>query len=327
MAAVPETPEPSRAGESDAVPSLPALPPILPAGQPVQPLDARGPAGGDAPFLPPARRSVPPPPAEPTVFDAKAMVEAQKHFVASPVYGAIPTATAEGLVAAQALRLEAKRIRRRNRTFGWSVVVALIGGVSAAGLLAYRAYQSDQDRQAAARAERAAASEAGGAPTTLPGALTPLGAQTQIVEVLDDVNSADAAPSAGGLLDAVADAQGAIDGINGANVPDYTAAAPDVLDAALLEPIVRLGTHLDDLDGFERYVVDAQRWAVGSPETYAEFVAAAQSLPRSEAGSNGFAVLPTLHNGEIGVAIRRDDAQLVAVVISSSDPEIHVVMP
>jgi len=147
---------------ADATVGLPYLPPAV-RPTPVQP---RVPAGPES-AIPNVMRSGPTSPGpvvsdarQAIAFDAKAMVEAQKHFTASPVYGAIPKPTAESLAAAQALRTEAKRIRRRNKTLGWSIAVALIGGFSAAGLLAFHAYQTDQDRDAAARAERAAARDA-----------------------------------------------------------------------------------------------------------------------------------------------------------------------
>ena len=314
--------------EPDAAADMPYLPPAV-YPTPVQPPAPAGPASAlpsglhTSPTSPgPLGADAPPAPA----FDAKAMVAAQKHFTASPVYGAIPKPTAESLAAAEALRIEAKRIRGRNKALGWSIAVALVGGIGAAGLLGYHAYQTDQGRQAAARAERAAAREAAEDAGELPGAFTPLGAQNQVVDLLDDVNSAGATPSAGGLLGAVADAQAAVDDVNGTKATDDDpSAAPGVLDASLVEPIIRLGARLDDLDGFERYVIDAGRWTADSPATYTEFVAAVQSLTQSEPESNGFAVLPPLRTGEIGLAMRRDGSQLLAVVISSTDPEIHVI--
>ncbi len=329
----------SDATDADPTAGAPYLPPAV-RPTPAQPLvsavsapaltgelhtspTSRGPVVSDAP---PA-----------IAFDAKAMVAAQKHFTASPVYGAIPKPTAESLAAAEALRTEARRIRRRNKTLGWSIAVALIGGFSAAGLLAFRAYQSDQDRDAAARAERAAARDAAEQAGELPGALTPLGAQDQVVDLLGDLNSGGAAPSAGGLLDAVGDARRAVDDIeqkpideagSDGSATDDSASASTVLavvDVALVEPIMLRGFRLDDLDGFERYVIDARRWAADSPVTYSKFVAAMQQLPQSEAESTAFAVLPPLQATEIGLAVRHDHSRVDEAVIVSTNPEIHVI--
>ena len=103
-------------------------------------------------------------------FDAKVMVESQKHFVQSPAYGPLPKGTPESVAAAKPLRLKAVRKRRRNRAFGWFVALAMHGGIATAGWFGYQAYQDDQDQLDADRA----AAQAGGS-RGAPGALTPLG--------------------------------------------------------------------------------------------------------------------------------------------------------
>jgi hypothetical protein len=173
----------------------PFLPPTHSAAPPLPPQPQLPNGDGFVPYLPPIRR--PEPVAEqPIAFDARAMVEATKRRVESPVYGHMPSGTEEGRAAVEAARAAMKRKRARNRLIGRAVVLIMLGGIGAAGWFGYRAYQDDQDRQAA---ERAAKSESG--------ALTPVGQQDQVINLLDDLNSGNATPSAGGLLGAVDDAR------------------------------------------------------------------------------------------------------------------------
>ena len=196
--------------------------PYLPAAQPVS--TGPAPAIPDAPYVPPPT-PVAPAPSEPVAFDAKAMVESQKHYRTDPAYGALPSGTESGRDAAEKLRLQAQKKRRRNRLVGRAVVLVLLGGVAAAGWFGYQAYQNQQDRDAAERA--AAADDEPMDALDAAVALSPLGEQQEIVdgiEVLDDTAQA----GAGGLLGAVDDAREVIGETN-----DGEAASADVASAVV----------------------------------------------------------------------------------------------
>ena len=301
-----------------SLPSLPTLPTVVP-GQPQAPTLADP---GDGPVLPAARPAAPTTPRAP-VFDAKAMVASQKHAVANPVYGAIPQATLDNLDATQALRAEAQRKRKRNKTLGWTITLGTLAIIGAGGWFGYQAYQNDQDQLAADRAARAAAGET--SVGTAPGALTPLGNQEQVVELLDDVNSGGATAGAGGLLDIVDQAQAAVDDVNGtAGADDPDVAAALTLEDLLPAPVVRLGTRLDDLDGYERYVVDARVFAADDATGYARFLAIVQAQPQSDPVSADAGVVPPIQAGEIGFAIQHDGDRVVRALIVSSDPAVQL---
>ena len=101
----------------------------------------------DVPFLPAVTRIEPDVQPPSPSFDAKAMVESQKRFNANPSYGAMPTGTAEGRAAAEALRNQARQKRHRQKTSGRITIAVLMCGLAVGAWFAYRAYQSDQDPQ------------------------------------------------------------------------------------------------------------------------------------------------------------------------------------
>jgi hypothetical protein len=110
-------------------PFLPPARPVVPApAHPIEPEHVAAPtATADAPFLPNARPPEPvAPPAAPSAlaFDAKAMVESQKHYNVNPAYGPMPTGTEESRAAARKLREDANRKRRRGK------VARRVAGVS-----------------------------------------------------------------------------------------------------------------------------------------------------------------------------------------------------
>lgn len=323
MTTLPESPEPTGSDAPLGEPYLPAAPPppqlpTLPAPEPVAPQPSSG-----QPVLPTAAPIAPVPSPEPQPFDAKAMVASQKHVVDNPVYGAIPKSTPESLAAAKALRDTARRKRTRNKVIGRSVALVILGGIGAGGWFGYQAYQDDQDRLAADKAARAAAGETSSG--VAPGALTPLGNQENVIDALDAINSGGATASAGGLLDIVDQAEAAVNDINGTPNSDV-AGSPSALTIGdlLPEPVVRLGTRLDDIDGYERYVIDARRFATDNPTDYARFLAVVQAQPQSDPAAAVAGVVPQLQTGEIGFAVLHDGDRVVRAVIVSTDPAIHL---
>ena len=314
----------------------PTLPPSLPPSQPPpshqppQPAEILATSGVAAPVLPAARSIAPAAPAAPIEFDAKAMVESQKHSVQNPAYGGLPKATPESVAAAKALRAKAQRKRRRNKAFGWFVALMMLGGIGVAGWYAYQAYQDDQEQLDADRAAAQADGSAGA-----PGPLTPLGNQQDVIDVLGDVNSGGATPSAGGLLDIVDDAQAAVDDVNGTPtaedppVVDPPVEEPPVAGALTLldirpEPVLRLGMRLEDLAGYERHVVDARQFAADSPAGYARFVALMQAQPQVDPQAGTFGALPELEPGQIGFAMILRSDRVIQAIVLSPDPAIHV---
>lgn len=315
--------EPSGDPVPDDVPYLPPSLPTLPPVVPPQPVTQVAPDSADLPFLPNAPVAASPPSPAPPAFDAKAMVASQKHVVDNPVYGAIPKSTPESLAAAKALRDTARRKRTRNKVIGRSVALVILGGIGAGGWFGYQAYQDDQDRLAADKAARAAAGETSSG--VAPGALTPLGNQENVIDALDAINSGGATASAGGLLDIVDQAEAAVNDINGTPNSDV-AGSPSALTIGdlLPEPVVRLGTRLDDIDGYERYVIDARRFATDNPTDYARFLAVVQAQPQSDPAAAVAGVVPQLQTGEIGFAVLHDGDRVVRAVIVSTDPAIHL---
>lgn len=181
----------------------PAPSPASPPTSPPSPTVPDAPSAPDAPYVP-APTPAAPAPSEPAPFDAKAMVESQKRINANPAYGALPTGTEASRDAAQKLRDQAQRKRRRNRLLGRAVAVLLLGGAAAAGWFGYQAYQDQQDRDAAERS--AATDDEAGSVDAAVAALSPLGEQQEIVEALESLNDT-AQASAGGLIGAVEDAR------------------------------------------------------------------------------------------------------------------------
>src|SRR4029079_18894573 len=136
-------------------------------------------AATEVPYLPPA---APPRPAvaAPPAFDAKVMVDATKrNKIENPAYGPMPTGTAEGRAAADALRAKMRQKRRRNKRLGWVMAIVVIGVVGGGGYAPYTMYQDDQESQKEQRAERSA-ERADAATGDEPGALSPLGGQQQV---------------------------------------------------------------------------------------------------------------------------------------------------
>lgn len=322
---------PSQPGSlgDDHADGVPVLPPSLPPSQPPQPAEILDTSGVDAPVLPAARPVAPAAPAAPVEFDAKAMVESQKHSVQNPAYGGLPKATPESVAAAKKLRAKAQRKRRRNKAFGWFVALLMLGGIGVAGWFAYQAYQDDQDQLDADRAAAQADGSAGA-----PGALTPLGNQQNVLDALDDINSG-VTGGAGGLLGAVDDAQAAVDDVNGtptAEDPPVEQPAVDEPPASgvltLLdirpEPVLRLGMRLEDLAGYERHVVDARQFAADSPTEYARFVALMQAQPQVDPQAGTFGALPELEPGQIGFAMILRSDRVIQAIVLSPDPAIHV---
>jgi hypothetical protein len=165
----------------------PAVPPALPDPEvpvlPEAPALPALPASPDAPFVPPPTPATTDGP-EPSTFDAKAMVESQKHYQVNPAYGALPTATEEGREAAQRLREEAQRRRRRDRMLGRAVVLILLGGFAVVGWFAYRA---SRDPDAAADPDGAGSRAAGGLAAAIDDARDLIGGGGDGTTTADDV--------------------------------------------------------------------------------------------------------------------------------------------
>ena len=87
---------------------------------------------------------------------------------------------------------------------------------------------------------------------------------------------------------------------------------------------MRLGTRLDDLDGYERHIVDRRQFVRDSPDGYARFVALMQAQPQLDPQAPVFEVLPSVGPGQIGVAVVRDGDRVIRAIVVSGDPAIHV---
>ena len=271
------------------------------------------------PYLPPAVRPVPAP-AAPPVFDAKAMVEATRHNkVENPAYGHLPAGTPEGRAAAEQLRAKMKRKQRRNKMLGWVMAIVVLGGLAAGGYVLYNMFQDDQ---AAREAERAADSSPPLANGQEPGALTPLGEQTQILDASDALNS-NATPSAGALVGAADAAQAAVDQLNesvDAAAESQTTALSDVLPPA----IVAVATELQPLDGFTRYLVAIDDAVRAQPLATPGWLDRLKALPQAAPDSAGFSELPAVDSGEVAIAVQSSGDQVTRLVVLSTDPAIRV---
>lgn len=308
------------------VPAPAVAPPVAPGVETETEIEADGngapaptvPAAdtqAEVPFLPSARPPQPAPAAP--VFDAKAMVESQRHGNANPAYGAMPTGTDEGRAAARRLRDEANRKRRRSRVAGRVVGVVVLVAAAAGGYLAWRATNDDDPAPADPVTTTDDGADGEG------GALTPVGEQEQVIDALDDVNSG-ARPSAGGLLDAVEDAR---DLVGQAEPPVAAPAEPaGLLVADLFTPAVLDHTDvLDPADGYERFVVRAADLAAADPNALDLLIGRLLALPQVAADDPALAAAPVVLPGDIAVAIQRDDDRITRIVAVAADPAIHAI--
>jgi hypothetical protein len=271
------------------------------------------------PYLPPAVRPAPAP-AAPPVFDAKAMVEATRHNkVENPAYGHMPVGTPESRAAAEQLRAKMKRKQRRNKMLGWVMAVVVLGGLAAAGYVLYTMFQDEQDAREAAQAADSSPPLVNG---QQPGALTPLGEQTQVIGALEDLNS-NATPSAGALVGAADAAQNAVDQLNGST--GTAPASPTTALSDVLPPgIVAVATELQPLDGFTRYLVIVDDAARAQPLATPGWLDRLKALPQAAPDSAGFSELPAVDSGEIAIAVQSSGDQVTRLVVLSTDPEIRV---
>lgn len=160
-------------------------------------------------------------------FNVRELVESQRTRTSSPAYGSLPTATAEGVEAARALRAKAERKRRRNARLGWIMATILVGAAGVTGLLFYRAFQNEPDERAAA---------------------VPTGTDVDTVDGTDGSQSS----SSGGLGKAIADARGVLggsSGSSGSSAPDGTATRPDPTTVPAADPIIDYDTVPRDQTG------------------------------------------------------------------------------
>jgi hypothetical protein len=198
-------------------------------------------AEAQVPHLPPPAPARPAVVAPPPVFDAKAMVDATRRKVDNPVYGQLPSGTAEGHAALEVARARMRRKRRRNKVLGWVLLIAFAAVVAGVGYALYTMYQDDQDR---ANAEQGADSPGTtGTGDESPGALSPLGEQAEVIEGLDDLNSG-AAASGRAAQQAIDQAQQVVDEAAGESDSPTTAAPPPtavfVTNPALAERVARV---------------------------------------------------------------------------------------
>lgn len=317
-------PPAAQGGPREEAPFLPPARPRAAAHAPtLEPVDLRPPAETvDTPFLPPAVRPEPSPsaPSTDTSFDAKAMVESQKHFTANPAYGPLPTGTDEGRAAARKLREEANRKRRRGKIALRIVGVLVLAGVAVGAYFVYQALQDDPPPVIEPNPE--ADADAGVEPAGDGGALTPLGEQEQVIVALDDLNSG-ARPGAGALLDAVDDAR---DVVGQAEPP--VAAPATLMVADVFTPAVLDHTDvLDPADGHERFVVRTGELTAINPSAHTALVERLLALPQVDDGDAQLAVAPVVLPGDIGIAIQRDGDQITRIVALATDPTIRTVGP
>lgn len=313
--------EPTTGG--DDAPFLPPARPVGPSGAvAVEAETLTAPAlSADAPTLPSSRPPEPVAPAAP-VFDAKAMVESQKHFNANPAYGPMPAGTDESRAAARKLREQANRKRRRGKAAGRVLGVLVLAGAAVGAYFAYQAIQDDPPPADGTgdAADEGADEAADDAATGDGGALTPLGEQQQVIEALDDVNSG-ASPSAGALLDAVDDAR---EVVGQTEAPGGTTLlVADVLTPAVLDHTDVLGA----AGGWERFVVRTADLVAADPGAHAALVDRLVAMPQVEAGAAELAEAPVVLPGDIGIAIARDGDTITGLVAVAADPTIRVVGP
>lgn len=286
-----------------------------PEPTPTEPEPAPESVATETPFLPSATPPAPAAPAAESTFDAKAMVEAQKHFEANPAYGPLPAGSEEGRAAARKLREAANRKKRRARVVARLVGLLVLAGLAVGGYFAYQAFQDEQEDDPLDEQEiDPAAGE--------DGALTPLGEQEQVLEALDDVNSG-ARPSAGGLLDAVDEAR---DAVGQAEPP--TATPDSLLVADVFTPAVLDHTDvLENADGHERFVVRTEDLVAINPSAHEALVERLLALPQVAGDDPQLAVAPVVLPGDIAVAIQRDGDRITRIVAVAAEPEIHAVGP
>jgi hypothetical protein len=288
--------QPEPAGLPTLPPPTPALAPdavvpVLPMAPPVQP----------SPYIAP-------------VFDAKAMVASQRRKVENPAYGHMPKGTPEGKAAVEAAKKAMRQRRRRNKFVGRVVGIVLLSGVSAGGYYAYKAFQDDQEPNAAGDAADANVDPAGA---------TPVGQQAEVIEALDDVNSG-AAPSAGGLMDAVNDAQEAVGDIN-ANATG-TSVAPDVIAKSEVAPesVLSLAEEIEPLNGFDRYVIDVDQALYTARRSVTDWLNALRAMPHDDTITDQ-SLIPRLDSGEMLIAVRSADGVTVdQLVIFGPDQDITI---
>lgn len=277
---------------------------------------------GDAPFLPPARPLEPAPsPAAEPAFDAKALVESQKHVNTNPAYGAMPTGTEESRAAARKLREQANRKRRRGKVLARIVALIVVAGLAVGGYFAYQAIQDDPppvDGQATDEDEADGQGESNGEG----GALTPVGEQELVIEALDDLSSG-ARPSAGGLLDAVDDARDVV----GQAEPPVAAPTRLVVDDLFTPAVLDHTDVLDPADGYERFVVRTADLTAMNPSAHDALVERLLALPQVADGDAQLEAAPVVLPGDIGIAIRRDGDSITAIVAVATDPVIRTVGP
>ena len=244
-------------GDAPRLPSAAPAAPTLPDAGPFLP-DAPPTVAGAAPFLPDAPRPVAEPAPEPE-FDAKAMVESQKHYNPNPVYGAMPSGSEQGREAARKLREEANRKRKRGKVIGRIFGVVFLAAAGVVGYFVYRAIQDansdDVDVATDAGADPAGPSLSDSAG----GAITPAGNLDEALAASDALNQV-AVAGAGGYLDAIDDARDVVADINGDTPADASAdtptdggssAAPIVAPTVIEAAVTRL-----DLGGTDGSIVE-----------------------------------------------------------------------
>ena len=90
---------------------------------------------------------------------------------------------------------------------------------------------------------------------------------------------------------------------------------------------MRLGTSLDDADGYIRYTIDSRLFAAEDPADYARFIAHVEVFTQLDPQAPELGIVPTLAPGEIGIAIQHEGEQVVRAVIVSPELDIHVRYP
>lgn len=164
--------------------------------------EANGQGQPDAPYLPPTQPTAPQTPA-PTIPPTPPTAPSTAQHLTTPAYGALPAQTAAGREAAEQLRAQAQRKRRRNQLVGRAVALLLLGGMGAAGWFGYQEYQDQQQRDAAARAADEDAQADGSVDGDGVATADEPSAVDQAIDELDGVVSADS----GGLTGAIDDAR------------------------------------------------------------------------------------------------------------------------
>jgi hypothetical protein len=285
---------------------LPTLPPPSPATPPS--------SVPTAPFLPTPQPVVQAPAPAP-VFDAKAMVSAQRRKVENPAYGHMPTGTEEGRAAIEAAKKAMRRRRRRNALLARGIGVVVLAAVAGAGYWAYTAFQDEQDRNPDGFEDSPAPADDG------PAAATPLGEQVEVVEALDDLNSG-ATPSAGGLMDAVDAAEQAMEQNNANAVVEP--AAPIELAIVAPQQVIALATPIDPVNGFTRYVIDVDQALYTQRRPMTDWLNALRAMPQV-VGLSDPALVPEMSSGELLLAVQSADGVTVdRLVVFGPDQDILI---